>query len=319
MNYSKKITEGALLTAVYIVLLLVVIFVPFIFTFGVFILPIPFIIYASRHNWKPSLMMLLTAILLSLIFATVISLPITLLVGIGGIVIGSAIHQKLSSYETWARGTIGFIIGMVLVILILQFVADVNIYNEMDVVIEDSIAMTKSIISQLGLEQDVELQFDLIEEQMYAFKDLLPSSIALFSILFAFISQWVSYKIINRLDQKQLSFPPFKNFNFPNSLIWIYFFALIFSFVDLDPTSSLYLIVYNALTVSTVLIAIQGFSFVFFYAEHKKIHKAAPISIVIVSLLLPFIFLFLIRIIGIIDLGFSLKARLSNGNNTVNK
>lgn len=315
MNHSKKITEGALLIAVYVVLLLVVLFVPFIFPFGIFILPIPFIIFASRHSWKPSILMLVVSILISLIFATVISLPLTLFVAIGGIVIGTAIYQNLTAYETWARGTVGYVIGMVLVILLLQFVVGINIYNEIDVMIEDSIAMTKSVINQFDLDEDVATQMDVFEEQMYLIKDLLPSSIAIVSILLAFLSQWFSYKVINRLDQKQLSFPPFKQFNFPSSLIWIYFFALIISFIDLDPTGGLYLVVYNVLMVTTLLIAIQGYSFIFFYADYKKFHKAIPISIVVISLLLPFLFMFLIRIIGIIDLGFSLKERLSNGKN----
>lgn len=314
MNQSKKITDGALLTAVYIVLLLLIVFIPPIITFGIFILPVPFIIYAARHGLKPTLIMLLSTIVLSLIFATVISLPVTLFVGIGGILIGGAIYRGLKPYEVWAQGTLGFIIGMVLVLLVLQFVANINIYEEMDVVIEDSIAMTKVIFDQMGLNSQTEKQVQLFEEQMYAFKDLLPSSIAISSIFFAFISQWISYKVINRVENKRLSFPPFKNFNLPVSLIWIYFFALILSFVDLGEGSGLYLIVMNVVALTIVLIIIQGFSFIFFYADYKKVHKSIPIIIVVVTLLLPFLFLFLIRIIGIIDLGFSLKARLNNEN-----
>lgn len=313
MNQSKKITDGALLTAVYIVLLLIVIFVPFIITFGIFILPIPFIIYASRYDFKPSLIMLLVAIALSFIFATVVSLPITLLVGIGGVTIGTMIHRNVSAYETWARGTLGFIIGMILVVLLLQFIAGVNIYNEMDVMIEDWITMTSSVVDQIGLDEEAKAQLEQFEQQMYQFKDLLPSSIAIVSILFAFLSQWLSYKVINRIENKQLSFPPFKHLNLPVSVIWIYFISLIVSLIGLDQDSGLYVVIFNVLALMTVLIAIQGFSFIFFYADHKKIHRAVPISIVVISLLIPFLFMFLIRIIGIIDLGFSLKARLANG------
>ncbi|MEI3611121.1 YybS family protein [Pseudogracilibacillus sp. SO30301A] len=310
MNQSKKITDGALLTAVYIVLLLITVFIPPIIMFGIFILPVPFIIYAARHGMKPALIMLFSTIVLSFVFATVISLPITLFAGIGGILIGGAIYRNLKPYEVWAQGTLGFIIGMVLVLLVLQFVANINIYEEMDVVIEDSIAMTKVIFDQLGLDSQAEKQVQLFEERMYVIKDLLPSSIAIGSIFFAFISQWISYKVINRVENKRLSFPPFKNFNLPVSLIWIYFIALILSFVDLGEGSGLYLIVMNVVALTIVLITIQGFSFIFFYADHKKVHKSIPIIIVVVTLLLPFLFLFLIRIIGIIDLGFSLKARL---------
>src|SRR5690625_2617710 len=164
MNQSRKITDGALLTAVYVVLLLLVIFIPFFISFGVFILSIPFIIYAAKYNWKPSLIMFSVAILLSFVFATIVSLPLTLLAGIGGIAIGSTMSMNLSAYEVWARGTLGFIVGFVLVVLILQFVLNINIYAEMDIIIEESINMMKTIIDQFDFGAEVENQIVMFEE-----------------------------------------------------------------------------------------------------------------------------------------------------------
>lgn len=313
MSQSRKITDGALLTAIYIALLLLVVFVPFIVTVGIFILPIPFIMYASRHGFKPTLLMFFVALLLSFIFATVISVPLTIMVGIGGIVIGSAIHRNLSAYETWAQGTLGFIVGIVLVVLIMQFTMDINIYNEMDTAIKDSVQMTKTMMDQMGVLSgpEAEKQIEVLEQQMYDFKDIIPSSIAIISIFFALFSQWLSYKMMNRIEGKKLAFPPFKELNLPTPIIWFYFFAIMMGLVELDETGAFYMVVINALTITSTLIAIQGFSFVFFYADHKKVHKAVPISILVITLIIPFLFLFIIRIIGIIDLGFSLKNRIA--------
>lgn len=315
MNQSKKITDGALLTTVYIALLLIIVFVPFIVMIGVFILPIPFIIYAARHGFKPTLVMFLVTLLLTSIFATVVSLPMTILAGIGGIVVGSAIHRKSTAYETWAQGTLGFVVGLVLIMVLLQLFMDINIYNQMDIAINDSINMTKTIMNQMGISgPDVQNQIELFEQQMYGFKDLIPSSIAIISIVFAFISQWLSYKIMNRIEHTKYAFPPFKQLNFPISIIWIYFFALIIGFVDLDPAGGIYLAVINILSLTMLFLAIQGFSFIFFYADHKEIHKAVPITALVITVIFPFLFLFIVRIIGIIDLGFSLKSRIANGN-----
>src|SRR5690606_7630054 len=128
-------------------------------------------------------------------------------------------------------------------------------------------------------------QMKLFEEQMNSFKDLLPSSIAIISMFFAFLSQWLSYKIMNRIENKKLAFSPFKNLNFPIAIIWFYLFAMIIALVDLDTSSGLYLVVVNVLALTTVFITIQGYSFIFFYADHKKIHKAVPITIMIISLI----------------------------------
>jgi len=310
MNDSKKITEGALLTAIYIVLLFIVIFVPIIGIFGIFALPIPFMIYTSKHGVAPSIFMFMVAAALSFLIATVASLPFTILAGLGGIFLGASIHRNLSAYETVARGSVGFIIGFVLIILTLQFVLDINIYHEIDMLITESMNMSKMIADQMGLGTSTE-QLQLIEDQMNSFKDLLPSSIAIASMLFAFMSQWLGYKIMNRMGEEKRAFPPFKQLNFPVIFIWFYLFAMIFALVDLDPSGVFYLVVANVLALMTVFITIQGFSFIFFYADHKNLHKAIPIIIMVISLLIPFLFLFIIRIIGIIDLGFSLKERIA--------
>lgn len=314
MNQSKKITEGALLTAIFIVLLFLVLFVPIIGTIGLFALPIPFIIYASKHGFTPALFMLTVAIAISFMIATAASLPFTIFAGIGGIFIGVAIHRNLSPYETLARGSLGFIVGFLLIILALQFLLNINIYYEIDKLITESMNMIRTFIEQTGVGTSEE-QIKLFEDQMNLYKDLLPSSIAIVSLFFAFISQWLSYKILNRMGNVKRAFPPFKNLNFPVAIIWFYFFALILSLVELDPSSGLYLVVQNTLALLTVFVAIQGFSFIFFYADHKKAHKAVPITILIVTLIIPFLFMFIVRIIGIIDLGFSLKERIANSEN----
>lgn len=314
MNNSKKITDGALLTSAYIVLLLISAFIPFIGIFSFFALPIPFIMYAAKYNWQPALVMFLAAGLLSAIFATIFSLPMTFLAGIGGIMLGTAIYHNRTAYETWSRGTIGFVIGLLCVFLIIQFGFNVNIYNELDMVIEESMELSQSVFNQIGLEEVGQEQLKLMEEQLYLFKDLIPGFIAIISIIMAFIAQWLSYKIMNRLERSELFFPPFTLFNLPISLIWIYFIAYFLSFIVTDQEGSLYIIIMNIVVLAMVLLTIQGFSFIFFYADYKKMSKAIPVTMVVVTFIIPGIFI-LIQILGIIDLAFSLKQRIASKEN----
>src|SRR5699024_6345610 len=119
MTGSKKITEGALLTAVYIALLWMTVFIPVIRIFTFFALAIPFIIYTAIHNCEQPLIMFILAIMLFLIFATLCSLPMTVLMAFGGIMIGQEIYDVRSAYEPWARGTVGFIFGLLIVFIII--------------------------------------------------------------------------------------------------------------------------------------------------------------------------------------------------------
>ncbi|MBT2217250.1 YybS family protein [Virgibacillus dakarensis] len=310
MNRSKMLTEGALFTAIYIVLFLVAMLAPLIGVFAMLLLPIPFIVFASRYDWKPSLLVLVATLILSALFTTVFSAPITVLMGLGGIMIGSAMYRNLSAYETWARGTVGFVIGLVLLFLITQLVLDVNIVEQINAMIDQSMEQSQKLMEQFGLTDQAAEQLALVEQQMDMLKNLIPVGIAVISIILALVSQWLSYKVINRLENKDYKFPPFRNLTLPVSLVWIYFFALIFSFFELDPNGTLFLAVSNVLMLAGLLMVIQGFSLIFFFAHQKNKSRVLPILSVILAVFVPFL-LYLVRILGIIDIGFRLRDRIS--------
>lgn len=256
MTDSKRLTEGALLTAVYIILLLLTLFVPFFIMIGIFLLPIPFIMYTYKHSWKSALLMFVAVFIISGIVATIASLPITLFVGIGGIVIGYSMHNRVKAYETWARGALGFIIGFIIVISLLFFVLNINIFHEVDVVMEESFETVQMMMHEFGLQGASNEQMEMIEGQLQSFKNLIPSSIALVSILIAFVSQWLSYKITNRLYKEQFSFPFFRQFNLPIAVLWIYFIAIIASLFETNQESELAIVLLNVLTLTAMLLAL---------------------------------------------------------------
>ncbi|MFC4558462.1 YybS family protein [Virgibacillus kekensis] len=313
MNQSKIVTDGALLIAVYIVMLLITMFVPLVSLVAPFVLPVPFIIFASRHDWKPSFLLLAVALILTVFFATIFTLPVTVLSGIGGIMIGSAIHRKLSPYETWARGTLGFVMGLLFAFAFTQFVFQVNLVTELNQMFDETADTTIGLMEQFNMADLAEEELEVIEQQMEMLTTLLPVMIAFLAIMMAFVSQWIGYKALNRLERKKLAFPPFRSFRLPISLVWIYFFTVIFMFFDLDQSGTLYMAVNNVQMLAGMLMALQGFSFIFYYAHLKNKSKALPIMSVILTLLFPVLLLYLVRLLGIIDIGFSLRDRLSEG------
>ena len=312
MNRSKVLTDGALLTAIYIVLLLIAVFTPIIGAIATFLLPVPFIIFAYRYNWKPTLMVFVAAILFSSLFEAIFSIPTTVLMGLGGLMLGSAMHNKLTPYETLLRGSLGFVVGLLFIFFISQLVFNVSLVDSIGSMMEESMQTSQKLLEQFGLDSG-EDQLAAMEQLVNSFESLIPVGVALIAILLAFISQWIGYKVINRLEKKKFSFPPFKDLRLPVSLVWIYFFSLMLMLFDLDQSGIFYHALNNVLVLTGLLMTIQGFSFIFFYAFHKKKSKAIPIVIVIVSLLLPFLLLYLIRVIGIIDIGFRLRDRISKG------
>lgn len=309
MNQSRKLTDGALLTVIFIILMAIAIFVPGAILVLIFVLPLPFIIYAYRYDWQPSLIMFVAAILFALFFVSVVSLPLTVLTSIGGIMIGTATRRKLSAYETLGRGVLGYIAGLLFIYIFVVVFLGINLVHEIDVMMEESLEISQGIMKEFGFPEMTEKELEPITTRLSMVKDLIPVGIAMISIIMAFISQWLSYKFLNRLEKTQLYFPLFRNLRIPVAIIWVYFISLIIMFMDLDPNSSIYLVVNNVLSLVGLFIVLQGFSFLFFITYQKKWPKALPIIAVVITLMLPILFINLVRILGIIDIGFGIRDR----------
>ncbi|KHE71895.1 YybS family protein [Halobacillus sp. BBL2006] len=311
MNNTKRITEGALMTGIYLLLLLVIIFMPGIIgSVLLFTLPVPFVFYSYRHGWKSGILMFVASIIFTTLFATVVSLPITLLAGIGGLFLGGAMHRKRSPYETWAVGSVGFIIGIVGIFLITQLFFGINWMDQIRDSLNQAFTMTENMLGGMLTGEDSEQQMQMIREQINRLPDIIPSVLAVTGISFAFVSQWLTYKLINRIENKKFRFSSFLNFRLPTSVLWYYFIAMIVNYATMEGNGIFYLAAINVFTLTGILIALQGFSFIFFYAQKKKWSKAIPITAVVLSLLLPQILLYLVRILGIIDIGFPLRKRV---------
>ena len=312
MNQSKKIADGALFTAIFIILIVIAIFVPGALLVLMFVLPLPFIIYTYRYDWKAALIMFAATILFSLLFASIVSLPLTVLTGLGGMMIGTAVHRKLSAYETLGRGILGYIAGLLFIYLFVVVFLNVNLVQEIDMMMEESIEISQGIMAEFGLPELTEEELEPITAQLSMVKDLIPVGIAILSMVIAFISQWLSYKFLNRFEKTQLYFPLFRNLRLPVAIIWVYFISLIIMLMDLDPSSSIYLVTNNVLSLVGILIVLQGLSFLFFMTHQKKWPKAIPVIGVLLTLFLPYLFMNLVRIIGIIDVGFGIRDRYLN-------
>lgn len=310
MNHSKKITDGGLLLALFTLLLLGVIFFPTIALIIVFLLPIPFILYAQKYNWQSAIWFVFGAIVLSFILATVYSVPITIFVSLGGIMIGTSLYKQLKPYETLARGTVGYTIGLLFAYLFSQYFFQINWARELEEAMEESLKTSFAIFEQFDLLQ-TDISLELILEQISYVTKLIPAAMVIVSLLFAWITQWLSFKLINRMQRKTLKFPPFRHFKLPTALIWLYFIALIFLLFNLNQDDILFTMASNAQVLVGFLMTLQGFSFIFYYTHYKNWPRFIPFLSIFLSVIIPYLFLYAIRLLGIIDIGFQLREKLT--------
>ncbi|MET3683843.1 uncharacterized protein YybS (DUF2232 family) [Alkalibacillus flavidus] len=310
MTDRSIVQQGALFALAFIALLLMTFFIPFISIITIFLLPIPFILLTYRYGWKVGGVVWIITTLVSIPLLTLYSLPLSIVMGLSGVIIGAAMHGQRHPYEVLARGTIGFAVTIALLYASTQLIFDVNWTQQAETLMEESLTSTTTMLEETGVDVAPE-DLEIVRNSFYDLVYLIPTSIVLLGLGLAFIAQWLSYKWLNRSEQRKHRFPPFRYFTFPNSLIWIFLLGIIMSWIYTEPTDTMYLAATNLYALPGLLLVLQGMAFVFYYAHYKNWSNTLPVLVVVAFVLFPFIITFPLRILGIFDLGFRLRQRLT--------
>ncbi len=304
MKKQRFIVDGALLLAIYVVLLFAAVYMPFIGMIFVFLLPLPFIIFTSKYSVKRALILLVGATILGLLFTSVIGLAFTLMFGISGIVYGFLVKKEKQPLEVLLGVTLAYLGTLVLFYVLANSILGINFNALLDQSIRETMELYKQISQATGTQNET-LLTDL-EEGLKLYTYLLPSTFVIVSFMFALVTQLLSQPILRRLKVKYSQLPPLRNISIPKSMLWYYLIVLVFLFFDLEVGSFLYMAVMNLFYILQLLMVIQGLSFVFYFSHQKKLPKIVPIIILVLT---PFL-LSIIRILGIIDLGFQLRSKI---------
>lgn len=317
MEINNQIRDGAILLTSYILIFITTFFMPTFILFAIFLLPIPIVIFASRHERIAFFRFVgITAIvvfLFILILGIIAMIPLVVLTLSGGVAIGDAIQRKKTSYETWINGIIGFVFGFLFVFLYTQFVLEINWADEIELMVDQAYQNFVTVFDQIEQFDSTDQFKDQVEDfkgQMMILKDLIPAGIAIVSIIMAFMTQWISYRLIDLLDGKQLRFPPIRKLQFPTAIVWIYIIALLVILFENNTSSSIFIGAQNIITLTGFLMIIQGFSFLFFFVHYKKRTNVLPIVVIVISILLPLLF-YVVRVLGLIDIAFSLREQMN--------
>ncbi len=137
---------------------------------------------------------------------------------------------------------------------------------------------------------------------------VLPTIVTISVFVMTFIIISVNLPLLRRLGLEVPKFAPFKDFKLPRAILWYYLAVLIITlFIKPDVGTFIYMIVLNLSTILTVLLMLQGISFIHFFMYQQGWPKwTAVVGTILAIPLNSFA-----TLLGIIDLGFNIRAFFS--------
>ncbi|MEK4739927.1 MULTISPECIES: YybS family protein [Bacillus] len=309
MKNTKFITEGAALLAIYAMLLLISMYVPILGTVVTFALPLPFILLTIRYRLSNAFIVFTAALFITVIVSQPMNLVKTTMFGLIGIVLGYMYKKRKKPVETLMAGTLAYLIGIMLIYVASIKFFNIDLMKQMQNMFNESMAQSEKIVTAAGMPISKE-QKELFAQFNDVLQTLFPSLLVMVSVCFSWITVMISGSVLRKLKHDVIPWPKFKDIQLPKSIVWYYvIFILLSTFIKVEPTSYLHMVFFNLYVIFALLLVLQGLTFIAFIAHSKGFTKGVPIISFIVCMFIPMMFP-LVTILGIIDLGISLRSKI---------
>ena len=309
MKNTKFITEGAALLAIYAMLLLISMYVPILGAVVTFALPLPFILLTIRYKISNAFVIFTAALFITVIVSQPMNLVKTIMFGLIGIVLGHMYKKQKKPVEILMAGTLAYLIGIMLIYVASIKFFNVDLMKQMQNMFNESMAQSEKIVTAAGMPISKE-QKELFAQFNDVLQTFFPSLLVMVSVCCSWITVMISGSVLRKLKHDVIHWPKFKDIQLPKSIVWYYvIFILLSTFIKVEPTSYLHMVFSNLYVIFALLLVLQGLTFIAFLAHSKGFTKGVPIISFIVCMFIPMLFP-LVTILGIIDLGISLRSKI---------
>lgn len=305
-NQTRRITHGAMMVALFTILLFISMYVPLISIVTIWYISLPIAWYSAKYSSSSSFLVAIVSIIISLLVSGILSLPVSIVFIVIGILMGYVIRTKKSKLFLYM--TTGF---TVLISITLEYVVSIKFFN-IDILKESLKSVRDSYEKSNELAKSMTGRAPMSTEQLntmfHMMQTLMPTFVTLTVFAMTFIIISANFPILRRLGLEVPKFAPFRELRLPSAILWYYFAILAINlFVKPEIGTSVYMVVFNLSSLLSLLFMLQGISFIQFYIHQQGWPKWTTVVGTILALPLHSF----VTLLGIADLGFNIRGLVS--------
>lgn len=279
-------------------LLLLSLSTPLLIITTLFLIIPPVVLFTTLNTRQFILHILPVWLIVGLISPVYVLMAVYLLVP--ALVMGRWYRKRDSAQSTVIAGMLAILCEFLLLLFIGKTVFNFDLYNY----VNEVLAVTPLIGMGMG---DLGWTSEEIRELSVMTIQMIPMTLIISSAMIAVITHSIVRPILNSMNYAVPKMKPLRDWRLPRSFIWYYLvgFIVLMIFSGSD-NSYMLMISANLLPLLQLGFKIQAIGFFFFVAHERKWNKVFPILLAIPVVLLPSLW-----IIGIIDLVFPLRERVT--------
>ncbi|MCM3638780.1 YybS family protein [Sporosarcina luteola] len=308
-DQSRKITYGAMMLALFTILLAGAFFIPFLGSIIMIFIPLPIILYRLRYDRSSTIFVAIAGAMLSLIVGGILLVPFAVMFGVLAFLVAESVLLGKSKLYTFMASGLFFIITGILVYLIAALVFEVNAIDSLMTMLKESETQFKASLESLGaLPENYE---KIVGEAFTMYRSAIPAMFILSVYVFTFIMVIPNFEMLRRLGHQVPVFPPFREMKLPVITIFVYGLIIILPWMmELKPDSSAYLLYVNATIILRFLLLVQGLALIHYFMYKMKM----PTFVTVLSTIFALLFSPITTLLGILDIGVNIRAWIGKDN-----
>ncbi|MFD1204277.1 YybS family protein [Sporosarcina contaminans] len=306
---TKKITYGAMMSALFTILLVGSFYLPVIGVLMMLFVPIPMILYRLKHDRTSSIFVVLIAIVLSLIPGGLLILPTAIIFGFLGFIIGELIVLKKTKLYIYMASGLFMLVSLILLYIGSIFLFNINPIDGLMASMDSVQQRMMEIFTLYGeLPKDYE---EVIESAFQTYKAAIPALFITSTYVFTFMIIMPSLEVVRRMGFDVPKFPPFREMKLPVVTIFVYGLLILLPFImDMKVESTIYLIYINATIILRLLFLLQGIALIHYFMHKMKLPGVVTFFTTVLAILLNPI----TTLLGIVDIGMNIRAWIGKDN-----
>lgn len=300
---TRSLTEGALLAALAVLLVLMAQFLPLVGSVVVFLWPVPIIVVVLRHGFRTGVLTVITAgLVLSAVVGVIQGLLVALGMGAPGLVFGWGWSRNWSAGPMLLAASCT-LLGVTLIMLfasrLLLAIDPLALSFE---AMERSLQASIALYERMGLAEQVEMLREMVALMEDFIPLVLPAGLVMASVVHAYLNFTVARGILRRLHYPVPSLPSFAQWKLPFYALLIY--AVSATTLLLVPQGPIVRVATNVYYFFNIVFMVQGASLAYYFLQRWQIPRGLAVAMIVLSF---FSLIMIYMLAGIAEVAFDIR------------
>ncbi|MGE7546185.1 YybS family protein [Sporosarcina newyorkensis] len=302
-DQARRITYGAMMIALFALLLAFTMYVPLLSALTLLFIPLPITLYRLRYDRLSTLLVAACTWLITLLIGELLSIPSAIVLSAVGFVIGDTVRTGKSKLYVFMATGLTLLVSLSLLYLGSVWFFKMNpieqLLQQFQSIQEEALVMLTGMGNST---RDIE---KMVAEAFTYYQTIVPSLFILSVFIAAYLFVMPILAVAARLRFEVPKFASFLTMRLPFATVVVYMVLLLISILSqTEQGTTLYLMEANAILIFRFLFFIQGLALIYFALHTMKLPGIVNVPATLLAMFLsPFTVM-----LGVIDIAINVRA-----------